>query len=81
MSEDLNKPNKTEQPIEPLEFPKMDANTNLIVNACRQVVQSAEDYESETMTTPKTVVQSICELDTLFDNIRSYNKEEKANKD
>ena len=54
----------------------VDDNTRLIVNACKQVVQSADDHDSEVMTTPKTVVQAICELDCLLDNIKSYNREE-----
>jgi len=57
----------------------MNENTRLIVNACRQVVQSADDYDNEIMTTHKTVVQAIYELDYLLDNIRAYSDREYLN--
>lgn len=54
-----------------LEYPEMCKNTKLIVNACKQVVQSADDYDSETMTTPITVVQACEQLNCVLEKLRN----------
>ena len=56
----------------------MDENTRAIVEACKQVVQSADDYDSEVMTTPITVLQAICQLDCVLDKVRKMKIVESA---
>ena len=69
----VNKTEVAEQPLEPLEFPEMCKNTKLIIKACKQVVRSAGDYESDKMTTPITVVQACEQLNCLLENIKNDN--------
>jgi hypothetical protein len=66
----VNSSEVASQPLATIEYPEMCGNTKLIVKACKQVVQSADDYENETMTTPITVVQACEQLNCLLENIK-----------
>ena len=67
----VTKAEDAEQPFKPIEFPEMCKDTKLIIKACKQVIQSAEDYETDTMTTPITVVQACEQLNYLLEDIRN----------
>ena len=73
-----NKAEDAEQILEPIEFPEMDENTKLIINACKQVIQSADDYDNDVMTTPITVVQACEQLNCVLEVIKA-NKPEQPN--
>lgn len=45
-------------------------NTIRIISACKLVIQSYEDYETDTMTTPITIVQACEQLGCLLENIK-----------
>ena len=66
----VNKAEDAGQTLEPLEYPEMCKNTKRIVKACRQVVRSANDYDSDTMTTPVTVVQACEQLNCVLETIK-----------
>ena len=53
----------------------MDENTRLIVNACKKVVQSADDHDNERMTIPLTVVQAIYQLLYVIDKVEKEARE------
>lgn len=59
------------QVLEQVKYPEMCENTKKIVKACRQVVQSAEDYDNDTMTTPVTVVQACERINWLLKRLRN----------
>ena len=66
----VNKTENVDQALEPLEFPKMCKNTKKIIKACKQVIQSADDYDNDVMTTPITVVQACEQLNCLLETLK-----------
>ena len=48
----------------------LDENTKMIVKACQQVIQSYQDYETDTQTTTVTVVQACERLDCVLAEIK-----------
>jgi hypothetical protein len=66
----VNSSEVAEQPPEPIKFPEMCENTKKIIKACKLVVQAAEDYDTDTMTTPVTVVQACEQLNCVLERMK-----------
>ena len=56
--------------MDKIAFPDLDTNTILIINACKQVLWSYEDHESDTMTTPITIVDACERLNCVLERIK-----------